>query len=146
MTERTFEVLNEEGVFSRLLDLILNPHDDEGGTLRRLLMELLYEMARIQKVTLGDLCTCAQPGHEMSTALCIGTWLTEAEASVGDDFVSCLFDIIEQVSNDVSDPYHYPVVRVLVSSRRLRVAALTDHSLFSTSSSCLLPTILITQA
>ena len=26
-----------------------------------------------------------------------------------------LFDIIEQVSGDVNDPYHYPTIRVLVS-------------------------------
>lgn len=26
-----------------------------------------------------------------------------------------LFEIIEQVSDDVNDPYHYPTIRVLVS-------------------------------
>jgi hypothetical protein len=34
---------------------------------------------------------------------------------VDDDFVRHLFEIIEQLSNDVNDPYHYPVIRVLVS-------------------------------
>lgn len=34
---------------------------------------------------------------------------------VSDDFVCGLFDIIEQVSDDVNDPYHYPVIRVIVS-------------------------------
>jgi hypothetical protein len=33
---------------------------------------------------------------------------------VDDDFVKHLFDIIEEVSDDVNDPYHYPVIRVLV--------------------------------
>ena len=32
-----------------------------------------------------------------------------------DDFIRCLFDIIEDLSYDVTDPYHYPVIRVLVS-------------------------------
>lgn len=34
---------------------------------------------------------------------------------VDDDFIRCLFDIIEDLSFDVTDPYHYPVIRVLVS-------------------------------
>ena len=43
-----------------------------------------------------------------------------AEA-VDDAFVVSLLDIIEGVSDDVEDPYHYPVIRVLV--RRARVSA-----------------------
>lgn len=54
-------------------------------------MELLYEMSRIQKIKLNEL------------------------ALVGDDFVQMMFEIIEQVSDDVNDPYHYPTIRVLVS-------------------------------
>lgn len=42
--------------------------------------------------------------------------LTAAAACVHDEFVSGLFDIIEQVSHDVNDPYHYPVIRVLVGA------------------------------
>lgn len=38
---------------------------------------------------------------------------------VDDDFIRCLFDIIEDLSYDVTDPYHYPVIRVLVSDIRL---------------------------
>ena len=34
---------------------------------------------------------------------------------VDDEFVKGLFDIIEDLSYDVNDPYHYPVIRVLVS-------------------------------
>lgn len=40
---------------------------------------------------------------------------------VDDDFIRCLFDIIEDLSYDVTDPYHYPVIRVLVG---------TDHGPF----------------
>lgn len=36
-----------------------------------------------------------------------------------DEFVKGLFDIIEDLSYDVNDPYHYPVIRVLVSGYAL---------------------------
>lgn len=39
-------------------------------------------------------------------------------AHVSDDFVCSLFDIIEQLSDDVNDPYHYSVIRVIVSHTR----------------------------
>lgn len=35
---------------------------------------------------------------------------------VDDDFVRYLFEIIEELSYDANDPYHYPVIRVLVCS------------------------------
>ncbi len=34
---------------------------------------------------------------------------------IDDAFVAYLFQIIEELSDDVNDPYHYPVIRVLVS-------------------------------
>lgn len=37
---------------------------------------------------------------------------------VDDAFVCQLFTLIEELSNDVNDPCHYPVIRVLVSSSR----------------------------
>jgi len=37
---------------------------------------------------------------------------------VDDAFVRHLFQIIEELSDDVNDPYHYPVIRVLVSHDR----------------------------
>ena len=55
MTERTYEVLNKEGAFTRLVDLISSPKEDDEEGLHRLLMELLYEMSRIQKISLDDL-------------------------------------------------------------------------------------------
>ncbi|KAK5105419.1 pre-rRNA processing [Lithohypha guttulata] len=97
--EQTFDLLNNEGCFPRLIDLIAHPHRDE-ESVHRTLMELLYELARVQKITNDDL-TC-----------------------VHDEFVSGLFDIIEQVSHDVNDPYHYPVIRVLlVLNEQFMVAA-----------------------
>ena len=32
-----------------------------------------------------------------------------------DNFIKGLFQIIEELSDDVNDPYHYPVIRLLVS-------------------------------
>ncbi|KAJ5172900.1 hypothetical protein N7492_005493 [Penicillium capsulatum] len=91
--EVALQMMNEEGVFARLLELIqaLRKQDKDGGAgLHRLLMDLLYEMSRIQRVKIEDMVL------------------------VDDDFIRCLFDIIEDLSYDVTDPYHYPVIRVLL--------------------------------
>lgn len=48
--------------------------------------------------------------------LLLRSWYSSPLVLVDDDFIRCLFDIIEDLSNDVTDPYHYPVIRVLVSS------------------------------
>ena len=47
-------MMNEEGVFPRLVELIQGKKDDEAG-LHRMLLELLYEMSRIQRVRIEDL-------------------------------------------------------------------------------------------
>lgn len=52
--EQTFDLLNNEGCFPRLIDLIAHPHRDE-ESVHRTLMELLYELARVQKITNDDL-------------------------------------------------------------------------------------------
>ena len=99
--ESTFELMNKEGAFCRLVDLICDlRQQDEEAEVHRMLMELLYEMSRIQKISTEDLL------------------------HVKDEFVTQLFDIIEQISGDVHDPYHYPVIRVLlVLSEQFMVAA-----------------------
>jgi hypothetical protein len=53
--EITFELMNKEGAFQRLVYLISTPKEDEEAAMHRLLMELLYEMSRIQKITINDL-------------------------------------------------------------------------------------------
>lgn len=95
--------MNDEGAFPRLLELLQkrkndgqghseNDEDDDGGAgLHRMLMDLLYEMSRVQRVKIEDLVL------------------------VDDDFIKGLFELIENLSDDVNDPYHYPVIRVLVS-------------------------------
>ena len=52
--EPTFEMMNEEGAFLRLLELIVDRKDDGTG-LHRILLELLYEMSRIQRLRIQDL-------------------------------------------------------------------------------------------
>ncbi|GKZ32723.1 hypothetical protein AbraIFM66950_002330 [Aspergillus brasiliensis] len=89
-----FRMMNEEGLFPRLLELLQarNRKEEEEvpAGLHRLLMDLMYEMSRIQRVKIEDLVL------------------------VDDEFVKGLFDIIEDLSYDVNDPYHYPVIRVLL--------------------------------
>ena len=89
--EVTFEMMNREGCFSRLLDLIKQGQDESGSVLHRMLLELLYEMSRMQRLGPDDL------------------------GQVDDDFVRYLLQICEGLSDDAEDPYHYPVIRVLVS-------------------------------
>ncbi|ESZ96667.1 hypothetical protein SBOR_2926 [Sclerotinia borealis F-4128] len=87
--ETTFEMMNNEGCFPRLLELV-KKGNREDPTLHRLLLELLYEMSRMQRLSFEDL------------------------GQVDDEFIACLFQIIEELSDDVDDPYHYPVIRILL--------------------------------
>ncbi|KAK4951152.1 pre-rRNA processing, partial [Elasticomyces elasticus] len=54
--EATFEMMHTEGSFPRLVELIQARRDDDLG-LHRLLIELLYEMSRIQPLTWEDLAS-----------------------------------------------------------------------------------------
>jgi hypothetical protein len=49
--------MNEEGAFPRLLELVhsVGAQDDDVAGLHRLLMDLLYEMSRIQRIKIEDL-------------------------------------------------------------------------------------------
>jgi hypothetical protein len=54
-------MLNDEGVFARLLELIqaMRRADLDGDAgLHRLLMDLVYEMSRIQRIKIEDLGAC----------------------------------------------------------------------------------------
>ena len=53
--EATYELLNKENAFPRLVDLVSGQQHDEHTGLHRLLMELLYEMSRVQKISAEDL-------------------------------------------------------------------------------------------
>lgn len=82
-------MMNEEGAFGRLVELIQNYEGDD-AMLHRTWLELLYEMCRLHRLEKQDL------------------------SLVDDGFVRYLLQIIEQLSDDVNDDYHYPVIRVLV--------------------------------
>ncbi|KAI9762738.1 MAG: hypothetical protein M1840_001147 [Geoglossum simile] len=85
----TFEMMKNENVFSRLVELVQGRRDDDPG-LYRILLDLLYEMSRVQRLPLEELVL------------------------IDDAFVMHLFGIIEELSDDASDPYHYPIIRVLL--------------------------------
>lgn len=91
--EETFELMQNEGAFPRLIELLQGI--DQGTTdmdqdLHRILLELLYQMSRVQRLKWEDL------------------------AAVNDGFVLYLFRIVEGLASDVDDPYHYHIIRVLL--------------------------------
>jgi hypothetical protein len=114
--ETTLEMISSEGGFVRLLELIqlTRSHDAD---LHRLLMDLMYEMSRIQRLGIEDLGELwnSNPLDSILLSKPAETNGVRNPVLVDDDFVKYLFEIIEEVSNDVNDPYHYSVIRVLVS-------------------------------
>lgn len=54
-----FEMLKSEGVFPRLVELIRDKRDNDTG-LHRLVLELLFEMSRMQRLSRGDLSRLMQ--------------------------------------------------------------------------------------
>jgi hypothetical protein len=89
--EATFPRMIQEACFPRLLELISSRDTNDDPRLHRFLLQLMYEMSRVERLSPEDL------------------------ALVDDDFIHLLFGLIEGVSSDVNDPYHYPTIRVLVS-------------------------------
>ena len=87
--ETTFPRMVSEACFPRLLELLDGRKEDD-PRLHRMLLELMYEMSRVERLRADDLTL------------------------VDDGFVHYLFQLIEEVSDDVHDPYHYPTIRVLV--------------------------------
>ncbi|KAF6219369.1 hypothetical protein HO133_005195 [Letharia lupina] len=105
----TFEMMKEEGGFPRLLELIQEGRDDDAG-LHRMLLEVLYEMSRIQRLRIEDLIL------------------------IEDEFVAYMFQIIEGLSDDVNDPYHYPVIRVVLILNEQYMCSAHDPSPNQTTS------------
>ncbi|PSK46082.1 hypothetical protein B9Z65_5050 [Elsinoe australis] len=87
--EETFVMMQNEGLFPRLVELIKSGKYDD-TRVHRLLLELLCEMTRIQLLARDDL------------------------QMIDDAFILYLFQLIEQLSNDPSDPYHYAIVRIVL--------------------------------
>lgn len=126
--EATFGMMNDEGVFPRLVELIHLRKDDNLG-LHRMLLELLYEMSRIQRLRTEDLSkNCCYKSTLPSRDL------IERLVSVEDDFIFYLFNLVEGVSDDVNDPYNYSIIRVLVSSASSRGLTIPSLNPYSSSS------------
>lgn len=87
--ELVFARMIDEACFPRLLELIKARSDDD-PRLRRFLLQLMYEMSRMERLRRDDI------------------------QMVDDSFIHYLFGLIENISEDASDPYHYPTIRVLV--------------------------------
>lgn len=102
--ESTFPRMIEEACFPRLLELTGGCRDDEDPRLHRLLLQLMYEMSRVERLKVEDLML------------------------VDDSFIHHLFCIIEGVSDDVQDPYHYPIIRVLLVLNEQYMLASTDSA------------------
>ncbi|KAF2130139.1 hypothetical protein P153DRAFT_422846 [Dothidotthia symphoricarpi CBS 119687] len=99
-----FEMMHAEGTFPRLVELVQMDTVQEDLRLHQLLLELLYESSRIQRLGREDFL------------------------AVNDAFVLYLLQIIEGASDDSEDPYHYPVIRVLlVLNEQYLVASTTYH-------------------
>ncbi|KFA72386.1 hypothetical protein S40288_05580 [Stachybotrys chartarum IBT 40288] len=99
--ESIFPRMVAESCFPRLLELIKGRRDDD-PRLQRLLLQLMYEMSRIERLQIEDLLL------------------------VDDEFVQSLFQLIEHVSDDAQDPYHYPTIRVLLVLNEQYMLASTD--------------------
>ncbi|CAP49233.1 uncharacterized protein PODANS_5_5590 [Podospora anserina S mat+] len=97
--EETFRQMIKEGCFVRLLELIKGCGGKD-SRLHRLLLQLMYEMSRIERLRDEDLM------------------------QIDDGFVTYLFQLIEALADDANDPYHYSVIRVLlVLNEQYMVAA-----------------------
>ena len=101
--------MQDEGVFVRLVELIQMPSIQQDTRLHQMLLELMYESSRIQRLSWDDLSTC-----DALYVVVVSWMLTCALDAVDDAFIIYLLDIIEGASDDAEDPYHYPVIRVLV--------------------------------
>ena len=102
-----FEMMNNEGTLPRLVDLIQSRKDDELD-LHKTLLELMYEMSRIQRLRIEHL------GLSGSCSCSIRLLTSNSTVSIDDDFIMYMFDIVESLANDVRDPYLSPIIRVLV--------------------------------
>lgn len=56
-----FEMMHSEGTFARLVELVQTPSVQEETTLHQLLLQLLYESSRVQRLTWDDFCMATAP-------------------------------------------------------------------------------------
>ena len=76
--QETFEVMQAEGSFPRLLELLCSKNTPEDKECRNRLLDLLYEMSRVQKLRWEDLGRW--PLHSFAwdrDRVCLTRWLIE---------------------------------------------------------------------
>ncbi|KAF3155352.1 hypothetical protein TWF225_003387 [Orbilia oligospora] len=87
---KTFELMLEQNAFARLIDLIWKDVARLNFGFHKLLLEVFYEMCRIQKLRSQDL------------------------EILQDDFIKHLLEQVEEGGGDPDDPYNYAIVKVLL--------------------------------
>ncbi|EQK99619.1 ldb17-like protein [Ophiocordyceps sinensis CO18] len=102
--ESAFPRMVDEACFSRLLELINAHRADADPRLHQLLLQLMYEMSRIDRLKVEDLTL------------------------IDDDFIHHLFGAIEGVCDDVHELYRYPTIRVLLVLNEQYMLASTDSA------------------
>ncbi|KAF8458272.1 hypothetical protein BDZ91DRAFT_666113 [Kalaharituber pfeilii] len=102
--QETFERMQGEGLFRRLLTLITMKKQQEDKECRNRLLETLYEMSRVQRLRWEDL------------------------AAIDDAFITYLFELVEEQA-ELEDPYHYVIIRaLLVLNEQYMVSALAPST------------------
>lgn len=114
--EQTFKLMQAEGLFPRLLQLIVKKKAPEDSNCRNHLFNVLYEMIRIQRLRWEDLGRALLPfinEGSRDRGILDTDLVSEEVAAIDDGFVSYLFELVEEQA-EIHDPYHYVVIRVLV--------------------------------
>ena len=103
----TFLLMSTLGAFPKLLALIEMGKDEESG-LYKTMLDLIFEMSRMHRLRNKDLCKCCgQSGFDKRN-------LMKNLVGISDDSIMYFFNMIEAVSENINDPYHYSLIKVLV--------------------------------
>lgn len=108
-------MMHKEGSFPRLVELVQLESVQEDTRLHQMLLELLYESSRVQRLDWEDFGMFRGSSRTPEVS---GHQLTYPLAAVNDNVILYLLGIIEGASDDADDPYHYPVIRVLVRTSK----------------------------
>jgi hypothetical protein len=65
--DAVFEMMHSEGTFARLVELVQKDTVQEETRLHQLLLQLLYESSRIQRLTYEDFSTFMMPISQVAT-------------------------------------------------------------------------------
>ncbi|KAF3906152.1 hypothetical protein ABW20_dc0100556 [Dactylellina cionopaga] len=90
---KTFELMLEQNAFERLTDLIWKDVPKLNFGFHKLLLEVFYEMCRIQRLRLKDL------------------------ESLDDDFIKHLLEQVEEGSGDTDDPFNYAIIKLVLNEQ-----------------------------